>query len=265
MDEPASGAWNMAADEYLLRAARQGKFPATLRFFSWVVPTLSLGYTQSIKEFDTQKIKDLHWDLVRRPTGGRAILHVDEVTYSITAPLSSPIASGSILESYRRISNAFVCSLNTLGITAMNNKQYELPAGSSQNGAVCFEIPSNFEITVNGKKLIGSAQARKSDAMLQHGALPVCGDLTRINQVLNYPTELDRNKENGKLLQHATTIEIETGKVFSSEEIRESLRSGFSKEFRIDFIEETYTADELEGIQNLVESKYATPEWNFRI
>lgn len=265
INTPATGAWNMAADEMLLMTASASPFPVTLRFYSWDIPTLSLGYAQSIQDVYIEKQKELGWGLVRRPTGGRAILHVDEVTYSVTAPLNTPIAAGSILESYQKISKALVHALKAMGLPAENNREYELPPGTVKNGAVCFEVPSNYEITVDGKKLIGSAQARKHQALLQHGAIPLCGDLTRINQVLKYPDDFSREKENEKLRKHATTIKACSGLTFSWSDAVHYLRNGFSDEFGIEFIENDFSQDELNQIDLLVESKYSTEQWNFRI
>lgn len=260
-----SPAWNMAADEMLLLTSSQSSFPTTLRFYSWQIPTLSLGYAQSIQDVNLQNLRSKKWGLVRRPTGGKAILHVDEVTYSVTAPLTSPVASGNLLDSYQRISRALVRALSLMGLNAANDREYNPPVGVNKSGAVCFEVPSNYEITVNGKKLIGSAQARKNQAMLQHGAIPLQGDLTRINEVLAYEDETALIIENQKLLAHATTIEQVSGKVFSWEKTVNFLRSGFAQEFDVSLVEDCYSQNELENIQTLASTKYDSPEWNYRI
>ena len=208
---PASGAFNMALDEALLITTSKKCALPTLRLYSWNPPTLSLGYAQSINEVDMNTLLRLGWDLVRRPTGGRAILHTDELTYSITAPVDDPIVQGSLLESYQRISAALLLALSYLDIPADANKVYDVAQGNDKE-PVCFEVPSNFEITVSGKKLIGSAQARKNGGVLQHGSLPLYGDLTRIIQVLNYPDEQKRVAGINRLLDHAGTILSLTGK-----------------------------------------------------
>ncbi len=125
------------------------------------------------------------WDLVRRPTGGRAILHTDELTYSVAGPQDEPRLAGSVLESYRVLAQALLYALQLLAIPAQaQEKPGTASTGSPNQNPVCFEVPSNYEITVGGKKLVGSAQARRKEGVLQHGSLPLYGDLTRIVQAL---------------------------------------------------------------------------------
>ena len=183
---PAPGPWNMALDEAILEGVGKNNTLPTLRLFAWLPACLSLGYAQSIKDVDLHQLEIRGWDLVRRPTGGRAILHADELTYSVIAPLHEPHVYGSILESYRRLSQALLSALSILGLEARAEKDHPVPEKDAPVGPVCFEVPSNYEITVSGKKLIGSAQARRREGVLQHGSLPLVGDLTRIVQVLEF-------------------------------------------------------------------------------
>ncbi len=202
---PAPGAWNMALDEAILEAVTQGDQPPTLRFYAWEPACLSLGHAQPSADVNLPVLASHGWQVVRRPTGGRAILHTDELTYSISAHQDNPLMTGGILESYRRISLALVKGLELLGIGANAESQYLLPNGSVKNAAVCFEVPSNYEITANGKKLIGSAQARRSLGVLQHGSLPLFGDLTRITRVLKFESPEEQFAAGQRLLEHATT------------------------------------------------------------
>src|SRR5690349_10912993 len=103
-DIPANGAWNMAVDESLVESVGAGQSPPTLRFYSWNSPCLSLGYGQRFTDVDVTRVDQLGWDVVRRPTGGRAILHTDELTYSLSLPADDDLAAGTIVESYQRIS-----------------------------------------------------------------------------------------------------------------------------------------------------------------
>ncbi|HEX9617401.1 MAG TPA: hypothetical protein VGA03_08280, partial [Anaerolineales bacterium] len=103
---PAPGAWNMAVDEAILEAVGRGQADPTLRLYAWSPPCLSLGYAQPSSDVDLPQLHALGWDLVRRPTGGRAILHTDELTYAVIAPLSEPRLAGSVLESYQSLSQA---------------------------------------------------------------------------------------------------------------------------------------------------------------
>ena len=171
IDPPASGSWNMAVDDALLEAAQEDGYLPTLRLYSWNPPCLSLGHAQHIREVDQEALKKMGWDLVRRPTGGRAILHIDELTYSITGNAEQPILQGGILESYQKISQAFIQMLQKYSLDPRSREESQ--QAKNQIEPVCFEIPSNYEITVAGKKIIGSAQARRKNAILQHGAIPL--------------------------------------------------------------------------------------------
>jgi lipoate-protein ligase A len=170
----------MAVDESILEHIGRGESFPTLRLYAWDPACLSLGHTQPFADVDTARLRARGWEVVRRATGGRAILHTDELTYSVTGSAEEPVLVGGVLESYNRLAQALFLAVRDLGLPV------EIKEGKSNNNTtpnpVCFEVPSTYEITVNGKKLIGSAQARKKEGVLQHGSLPLTGDLTRICQ-----------------------------------------------------------------------------------
>lgn len=262
---PASAAFNMALDEALLTTTAQKQSLPTLRCYSWSVPSLSLGYAQPISDVDQSELIERDWQLVRRPTGGKAILHTDELTYSITTSLDEPLVSGSLLESYQRISIALQKALEILGTRSSANDKYNQPSGHSNKEPVCFQTPSNYEITWNGKKLIGSAQARKLGGVLQHGTLPLSGDLSRITQVLAYPSTHERKNAAQKTLGQATTLETAAGRMISWEEASKAIIDSFATEFGITFVDCHPTEDELLIANDLVLTKYASDTWNRRI
>ena len=138
----------MAVDEAILEHAGQGLVPPTLRLYAWSPPCLSLGYAQSFDDVDIDRLQQRHWLVVRRPTGGRAILHADELTYSIAAPASHAIVRGSLLESYSRIALALLRAVRSLGLEA--EIKSAAGAGRGSPNPVCFEAPSAHEITVGG-------------------------------------------------------------------------------------------------------------------
>src|SRR5690606_2640196 len=152
-DCPTTGAHNMAVDDAILTAVARGDAPPTLRFYDWSPPCLSLGYAQKSADADLTRLAAAGWDVVRRPTGGRAILHIDELTYSVAVPEDHPLASGGIVDSYRRISAALLAGLQRLGAQVDARPREGSLRGA---GPVCFEIASHYEITVNGRKLVGS-------------------------------------------------------------------------------------------------------------
>src|SRR5512140_2642825 len=216
---PTRGAWNMAADEAILEHIGRGESLPTLRLYAWTPACLSLGHAQPFADVDVARLQRRGWDVVRRPTGGRAILHTDELTYSVMAPTDEPRLAGSVLESYNRLACALLYAIRALGLDACSQPlgaemHVGAPAGLKPNSAnpVCFEVPSAYEITVDGKKLIGSAQARRKEGILQHGSLPLTGDLTRICQALVFPDEAARAEASNRLLARATTVESALGR-----------------------------------------------------
>ena len=156
---PSSGAWNMAVDESILEHIHRGESLPTLRLYSWNPPCLSLGHAQSFADVDVKRLQANGWEVVRRVTGGRAILHTDELTYSVTGGADEPVLAGGVLESYNRLAQALLFAIRELGLPVEIKEHISEPATLNLN-PVCFEVPSTYEITVEGKKLIGSAQSR---------------------------------------------------------------------------------------------------------
>ncbi len=260
---PAPGAWNMAVDEAVLETVTRRQAPPTLRVYAWEPACLSLGIAQPVKDVDIAALDRYGWHLVRRPTGGRAILHVDELTYSVAAPLDEPRVAGGVLESYRRLSLALLSALEKLGLPARADKEHELPTGSQPNGAVCFETPSNYEITVRGKKLVGSAQARRGNGVLQHGSLPLSGDLTRITRALAYPSEAHREKAAQRLLEHAVNAEM-LGFTISRDAAASAFCLAFEEVLDLHLVETALLPEEERRAAELVEQKYANSAWTHR-
>jgi len=256
---PASGNWNMAVDEAILESAGRGDIPPTLRLYAWDPPCLSLGYAQPYADVDIVSLRARGWDVVRRPTGGRAILHTDELTYSVAGPASHPILDGSVLESYSCLARALSHALKSLGLP-VTMKEHEVGDGTSTN-PVCFEVPSTYEITVDGKKLVGSAQARRKDGVLQHGSLPLAGDLTRIIRVLSFPNGEDRLQAAERLLERATTAGAVRGRPVSWDGAAQAFVSAFSDVLKLDLREGVLTPVERIRAAELVETKYSHPSW----
>jgi lipoate-protein ligase A len=254
----------MAVDEAILERVIRGDCPPTLRLYAWDPPCLSLGLAQPVQDTDRAALEAQGWDMVRRPTGGRAILHTDELTYSVAARLDEPRVAGSVLESYARLSQALLAGLERLNLPARADQEYGLPEGSQRGAAVCFEVPSNYEVTVNGKKLVGSAQARRKDGVLQHGSLPLHGDLTRITRALRYPDEAEREAATRRLLDHAATIEM-VGLTVTWEQAARAFQAGFESALDLTLLEGEVSQEELRRAEELVEEKYGSPAWTERI
>lgn len=252
---PATGAWNMAVDEAILEFAARGAVPPTLRLYAWNPPCLSLGYAQKLEDVDFARLQARGWQVVRRTTGGRAILHTDELTYSVCGMAEHPILAGGVLESYQKLARALLTALQSLQAPAQSQAAPLLAAGQDPRGPVCFEVPSNYEITVNGKKLVGSAQARKLGGVLQHGTLPLTGDLTRITQVLAFPDEDTRQQAAQRLLAHADTLESACGRAVTWDEAASAMRYGFEAALGITFEVGALTEAEQARAQQLAVSK----------
>jgi lipoate-protein ligase A len=262
MTPPARGAWNMAVDEALLGAAGRGESLPTLRLYAWEPACLSLGYAQSHLDVDVLRLHSHGWDVVRRTTGGRAILHVDELTYSVTAPPDEPRVQGSVLESYQRLAQALMLALHTLGLPV--EMETDTPAAGVEKGPVCFEVPSAYELVVGGKKLVGSAQARKRLGVLQHGTLPLHGDLTRITQALNFADDSARLDAAQKLLARATTVESVIGQIIPWETAAQAFASAFESQLGICFERGELSGAEQAHAEELVQKKYGNSEWTER-
>jgi len=256
---PDRGAWNMALDEAILEAVGRREALPTLRLYAWEPPCLSLGYAQSVSEVDMDRLEARGWDLVRRPTGGRAILHTDELTYSVAAPPDEARLAGTLLESYNRLAGALLAALRQLGLQVEMQAHRTVPEGQNVN-PVCFEVPSTYEITVGGRKLVGSAQARRREGILQHGTLPLTGDLSRIVQALVFPDEDARRAAGERLLQRATTVETALGRRVTWEQAAGAYAAAFGEVLDLDLQPDVVSAGERKRAEELAAGKYAHPE-----
>jgi lipoyl(octanoyl) transferase len=258
---PQPGRMNMAIDESLLQSTVKNASTPVLRLYAWDPACLSLGFAQPFSDVDEATLREKGWDFVRRPTGGRAILHTDELTYSFCAPLDAPAVQGSVLESYRRLSGGLLEALNVLGVSANADKEYA-NTQLNHDHPVCFEVPSNYEVTANGKKLIGSAQSRKMGGVLQHGTLPLFGDIARINDVLNFPDKATKSEARKSIYAHATTLEEVLGKRVSWDEAVRAFALGFEKALGVSLSDSTLSVEENQLADALFSEKYDTRTWN---
>ncbi len=254
----------MAVDEAILEATAKQKVPPTLRLYAWHPACLSLGYAQPVSDVDENRLKNYGWELVRRPTGGRAILHTDELTYSVCGPEGEAALEGDIVSSYQRLSSAILTALEQIGVGVQALPQKKETTNKTPE-PICFEIPSNYEITVNGKKLVGSAQARRKGGVLQHGTLPLKGDLSRITKVLKFPDESSRAQAAGRLLNRAATLESALGRPVSWQQAAEAFIQAFSLILNLELKPGELSQEELSRASQLQQEKYANPEWIRRL
>jgi lipoate-protein ligase A len=252
----------MALDESILEHIGRGESSPTLRLYAWEPACLSLGHAQPYADVDIARLRERGWEVVRRATGGRAILHTDEITYSVIAPNDEPRVAGTVLESYNRLAQALLLAVQELDLPV------EVKEGKADNGAtanpVCFEVPSTYEITVNGKKLIGSAQARKKDGVLQHGSLPLTGDLTRICQALVFENESAREAASTRLLARAATVESALGREVSWETAAQAFIHAFEAQLGLNLKRGELSESESKRTDDLINEKYGHPSWTER-
>lgn len=261
---PAPGAWNMAVDEAILQGVIAGDSPPTLRLYAWQPACVSLGYAQPIADVDRAALAARGWEVVRRPTGGRAILHTDELTYSVIGPDSEPCLAGGVLESYQRLSGGLLAALQQLAVPVVAGRKNGMMPGGDPN-PVCFEVPSDYELTVDGRKLVGSAQARRGGAVLQHGTLPLEGDIRRITAVLHFADEAQRQAAAERVAARAATVSGALGREVAWDEAAAAFESGFGGALGIEFFEGKLSAVEHAAAEDWLQDRYANPAWTERV
>jgi lipoate-protein ligase A len=251
---PRTGAWNMAIDEAIMEAVAVGSAPPTLRLYQWQPPCVSLGKRQPLSGIDIARCREDGVDIVRRSTGGLAILHTDELTYSIVTSPDDPRAAGAVLDSYRKLSQGLVAGLRLLDVPA-EMQPVNLDGASHYASAACFEAPSAYEITAGGRKLMGSAQTRPHGKLLQHGSLPLYGDITRLIEYLTFADDAERLALREHLRQRATTLREVLGREVSFEQAAKALAQGFHDALALDLEPGGLRDDELAAAERLAQAK----------
>ncbi len=227
-----AAAFNMGLDETLMKSVRPGE--PILRFYAWKPPAVSIGYFQSLEdEVDLAECKRQGVDVVRRVTGGGAVFHDAELTYSY---ISREYPAG-IIDSYKLICNGIVLGLAKVGIQA----QF---------------VPIN-DIIAGGKKISGNAQTRKRGVLLQHGTLLLQVDVDRMFSLLKVPSEKMRDKLVQNVKERVTSVNR------SFEEVATALKSGFQEALGDSLRESAVSGAEKEMAEKLAKEKYASKEWNF--
>jgi len=262
VDGATDGATNMAIDEAIAEATAAGYASPTVRFYGWQPPCLSLGRNQPFAEVDAARCALHGYDVVRRPTGGRAILHTDELTYSVAGPAGEPRLRGGVLEAYHRLAAGLLYGLRRLGIEAEETSAHGRVR--SDASAACFEVPSAHEITVQGRKLVGSAQCRRGGWVLQHGSLPLRGDVARIVDGLAFDDEAEREALRRALRRRAVTVAEVLGREVSFAAAVQALTEGFAAALNLKFVPGQLTAWERARAAELRETKYGSMSWTRR-
>jgi len=267
VDEAAGAAWNMAADEAMLLSHVAGETPPTLRFYAWDPSAVSLGYFQrSDEEIDRAACARQGIEVVRRLTGGRAVLHEMEVTYSLVVRETAPYIPSGVTASYLYFSRGITAGLTGLGVDA--KMQEPGPAGRSDgriaHSAACFDAPSHYELTVGGRKIVGSAQVRKNGILLQHGSILLRFCPERMTSVMRFEDDAARMKMASELSRRATGLSEVLGRSVGFDEVVKAVYLGMEKQCGLKFIQGRWTQAELEKTQGFANHKYCKDEWNLR-
>ncbi len=247
------GATNMAIDEALLLGVQRGSSRPTVRVYAWDPPTVSTGHSQRAEdELDLAACGRAGVGVVRRPTGGRAVLHAGELTYSVTGPSCVPPLGGTIMESYRAVALGLIAALRSLGVDA-EFERVATEARGREGGASppCFVSAGRFEIVVGGRKLVGSAQRRAEGAVLQHGSLLLDGTHAGLADLVHARNERERAVLRRSLESKTTDLSTILGRGVAFDEIAPAIRGGFGEAWGIELAEGPLTEPEMEEAQHL--------------
>jgi lipoate-protein ligase A len=237
-------AFNMAADEAILDAHLAEEVPPTLRVYGWNPAAISVGYAQKISEDERQSIKNAELALVRRPTGGRAVLHLGDLTYSFvgtsTGGSKDGFLSTNIAGAYKQICAGLIEAMKEFGIAltlGASNSDY-------RSNYDCFRATTNADLQYDGKKIIGSAQLRRKHAVLQHGSILLNQEQNKMAQIFGEP-ENDR-------IRHANLFDI-LSTAPTMEALQSAMQIGFQKAFAKNLVPSPLMPQELERIEILIQ------------
>lgn len=252
---PCDAFYNMALDEAIATEVRRGSTPPALRLYCWDRPSLTLGCFQKVADINSEFCRSQDIPVVRRPTGGRAILHGDELTYSFSAKTDKGPFSYGLLDSYRRIGMAFSLAFKTVGILSEPKKKRE--KGRVLNRSpLCFQSSSYSEILVDNKKLVGSAQKRWSDGLLQQGSIPYLSHEEKLYGIFGIETTLS--------LRNCMKALKDILPLLDEEGFRKAIASSFEEAFNIRLLLSAPSQGESLLAEELLHHKYLQDRWNFR-
>lgn len=263
-----SPAYNMALDEALLEWHSEGKIPPTIRFYGWNPATLSIGYFQKVeKEIDLEAVKKYGLGFVRRPTGGRGVLHDQELTYSVIVSEEHPEMPKTVTEAYRVISEGILEGFKNLGLDAyfaIPRTDEEKAGLKSPRSAVCFDAPSWYELVVEGRKVAGSAQTRQKGVILQHGSILLDLDEDMLFDLFKYPNDRVKERMQRAFKNKAVATNELRNEPVTIDEAKKAFKEGFEKGLDIELEPYTLTSEEEAYVNEIAKNKYESDEWNFK-
>ena len=223
VDERVDGAANMAVDRAVLSCRSEGLVPATVRLYRWEVPTVTLGRFQKVDGVDLAACERRGFDVARRPTGGRGVLHDDELTYAVVAALPDGVPRGTAA-SYAHLCAALARAYGTLGVPA----EFTARSRGERDSAACYLHATGADLSLGAAKLSGSAQVWRGDAVLQHGSFVVSRDVAAESEVFR----LDERGA-GALAERTATLSGTLGRRPSTEEIAAAAVEAFEAELGV--------------------------------
>jgi lipoate-protein ligase A len=259
--------FNMATDEALVQSVANGG-PPIFRIYAWSPPAVSFGYAQHIdREIDLQKCRDQNIHIVRRATGGRAVLHWNELTYSVICHKDDPTVGGSIQDAYRKISLALMTGVKHLGANvSFESHRHKQPSPRGKElTAPCFTSTAQHEVTLNNRKLIGSAQQRIGQTLLQHGSLLLGPEHKQIVTLFPNGKEKLRDRFTQELNTHTISLSEALNHPIDFTTTAQALRKSWAESFpHITLTDTDLSPEELTETNRLTSEKYATDTWNFK-
>jgi len=247
-----SAPYNMALDEAIAIIVRKDSAPPTLRLYGWDILSVTIGYFQKISDIHTGYCAEHNIPVVRRQTGGRAILHKHELTYSFSIKTTHGIFSKGLRDSYRKISSAFNNALLKVGLfpeTRIRRRSHR------SRSSLCFHTTSYGEITINNRKVIGSAQKRWIDGLLQQGSIPYT--------VNNDDTIKIFSVEDACMTKNSIIGLKDIFPDFNPDAFKKILKTSFEETFGIWLIPSSLSPEEISLAQELEIQKYLTRAWNY--
>jgi lipoate-protein ligase A len=260
---PLTGARNMALDEALLESVAAGRSLPTLRLYGWSPPTVTLGYFQRVESsVNLESCRNLGFDVVRRVTGGRAVLHDREVTYAVISPERCALFPGGVLENYRVIARVLQQTLDSFGLTTfLAPGRSRGSNGSGAQHSACFTAPATHELLHAGCKVTGSAQKRHGSAFLQHGSIPVELDPERLFRVLDTEQRIAPAAGGQLLAQSVGWLNRWLPLPVTVAEVEERLLVSIVRNWDVCLVEDEPSAAEQDRTAQLAKEKYENAFW----
>lgn len=254
-----SAAYNMAIDEAIATSVRKDKSPPTLRLYGWNMSSVSIGCFQKISDIDIEYCIENHVPIVRRSTGGRAILHNHELTYSFSAKTTQGLFSKGLIDSYIKITTALGSALLKIGLSPELKLLRETRNPSAtrySRSPLCFQSASFGEITINNKKVVGSAQKRWTDSLLQQGSIPFTIDKDELVRIFR----LESTQEVKEAIMGLKDLFPD----LNTNDLKNAIRISFEETFDTRLISSSPSREEVSPAQELEAQKYLSYQWTFK-